>query len=87
MYNIEVLNNQYKWINIYETTNIQEVDKVVWRLTNQNKYIRILKDDIVLTILNGSEYEYFIFKNKYVRERKPEYDYVKEYHKKLEKKK
>lgn len=88
MYNIEIL-NKLNWESISESEDIHEIDKLVWYIVNNHPktHIRVLLNDIVLMNINGTEYEYFIWKNKIVRERKPEYDYVREYHKRLEKRK
>jgi hypothetical protein len=88
MYEIDILvNNQ--WEYYYQNENIQEIDKVVFKLTNSrpNEYMRVLKDDCVLCWLDGTDHKYWFWKERYVREKGYNFDYVKSYYereKKLE---
>ena len=61
----------------------EDLDDMVELLTyiRPNKYIQIMKDDVVLTCLNGTEEQLFYFKNRYILHKEPEFDYVKEYKK------
>ena len=71
MYQIdELVDNQYKYI--YESENVQEIDKIAFKLTLKNIPCRILIDDVVLIFLNGSAYQYKYWKDRYVREEKLE---------------
>lgn len=71
MYQIDELsNNEYKYI--YHSENVQEIDKIAFKLTLKGIPCRILFDDIVLIFLNGSAYQYKYWKDRYVREEKLE---------------
>lgn len=71
MYQIdELIDNQYKYI--YESENVQEIDRIAFKLTLKGIPCRILFDDIVLIFLNGSAYQYKYWKDRYVREEKLE---------------
>ena len=71
MYQIdELIDYQYKYI--YESENVQEIDKIAFKLTLKGIPCRILFDDIVLIFLNGSAYQYKYWKDRYVREEKLE---------------
>lgn len=88
MYEIDILENN-KWIFYYEDENIKEIDKTIFKLIKErpNKYIRVLQNDILLCWLNGSEYQYWHWKNKYVREKGNDFDSVKSYYQYIKKKK
>ena len=71
MYQIdELIDYQYKYI--YESENVQEIDRIAFKLTLKGIPCRILFDDIVLIFLNGSAYQYKYWKDRYVREEKLE---------------
>lgn len=71
MYQIdELIDNQYKYI--YESENVQEIDRIAFKLTLKGIPCRILFDDIVLIFLNGSAYQYKYWKDRYVRQEKLE---------------
>lgn len=71
MYQIdELIDYQYKYI--YESENVQEIDKIAFKLTLKGIPCRILFDDIVLIFLNGSAYQYKYWKDRYVRGEKLE---------------
>lgn len=81
MYRIDLQVN-LKWEYYYENENLKEIDKVVFKLvhTNENQYIRILEDNVVLLFLKLNEYQYWYFKNMYVRNKEPEFDIVASYY-------
>lgn len=87
MYQVEILKDN-NWEYLFESKDIHEIDKVVWKLTNlrPNKAIQILQDDIVLCFLDGTEYQYWYWKNKYVRNKGVGYDHIKSYHEYCKKK-
>lgn len=71
MYQIdELIDYQYKYI--YESENVQEIDKIAFKLALKGIPCRILFDDIVLIFLNGSAYQYKYWKDRYVRGEKLE---------------
>ena len=71
MYQIDELNNnEYKYI--YHSENVQEIDRIAFKLTLKGIPCRILFDDIVLIFLNGSAYQYKYWKDRYVRQEKLE---------------
>lgn len=87
MYEIDILDNG-NWAYYYDSDNINEIDKEVFKLTNSrpNEHIRILTDTGVLCWLDGTLANYWYWKNRYVRDRGINYDYVKCYKRVLEKK-
>lgn len=82
MYQVDILTNKYKWQEFYSSENIKEIDVVVWKLTNirPGKGLRIMEDDKLLCFLNGSEQQYWYWKNVYVRERGSNYDFTKSFY-------
>lgn len=87
MYQLDILKNN-EWQTVLEHEDIQEIDKVVHKLTllRPNKYMRVLQNNIVLVFLNGTDYQYLYWKNTYVRERSKNYDHGKNYEKELSRK-
>jgi hypothetical protein len=77
MYQIDILKG-IEWVEFCQHEDIKVIDKAVYKLTllRPNKHMRILKDDILLCWLNGSEEQYWFWKNKYVREKGINFDYV-----------
>lgn len=88
MYEVDILENN-NWEFYCESKDIKEIDKTVFKLTNErpNKFIRILQNDILLCWLDGTEYQYWYWKNKYVREKRNDFDYTKSYYQYVKKKK
>lgn len=78
MYEIYIIKNN-DWSLFGSSDDIKEIDKAVYKLTmlRPNKAIRILQDNIVLCFLDGSEYQYWYWKQRYVRNNKC--DYIKSY--------
>lgn len=91
MYAVEILKGT-EWVHFIKSEDIRIIDKVVYKLTKlrPNKYMRVLKYNYikeaysVLEVLNGTEYQYWYFKNKYVRNKGINFDYIGFYQKKLE---
>lgn len=81
MYRIDILKNN-NWVEFYENDDIKIIDKVVYKLINlkNDKMIRILKDDILLCWINGTEYDYWYWKNRYVRDKGINFDYTSSYY-------
>ena len=82
MYEVYIIKNM-EWVYFGSVENIKLLDKVVYKLTmlRPNKSIMILQDGNELTCLNGTLYQYWYFKNRYIRGRSLEYDYVKSFKK------
>jgi hypothetical protein len=81
MYEIDILvNNQ--WEYYWDSEDIKLIDKEVFKLTRDrpNQYMRILKDNCVLCWLDGTPHKYWFWKEKYVRGRGHNYDYINSYH-------
>ena len=69
MYEIdELIDNQWKYM--YESESILKIDKIAFKLTQLNVPCRILMDNILLTFIDGSMYQYMYWKNNYVRKPK-----------------
>lgn len=67
MYKIEKLQkNKYKYV--YESESITEIDKIAFRLSIMNIPSRIFQDDILLTFLDGSLYQYNYWRENYVED-------------------
>lgn len=84
MYQVNVLlNGDWKYFGECQTK--QELDIIVREIMKKmpNKAMQILEDEKVLILLNGSQYQYFYFKNKYILEQNKDFDVVKEYYKQL----
>ena len=79
VYEIDVLEDN-KWQYYLETEDINEIDRELFNLTNRGIKTRVLLDNILLCWLDGSEYQYWFWKNKHVRKRGLAFDYVKSYH-------
>lgn len=77
MYEIDILVNN-EWEYYWDNEDIKEIDKAVYKLiiTRPNKHIRILEAGNVLCWLNGSEDQYWYWKNKYVRGKGNSFDYT-----------
>lgn len=71
MYQIDILKG-INWEYFYEHEELKEIDKVVFKLTKlrPNKHMRILQDGNLLMFLNGTENQYWYWKNKVMRKRK-----------------
>lgn len=81
MYEIYILKNM-GWVLFTQCKDINEVDIVVYKLTQlTHKPIQIIQDEFELCYINGSEEQYWWFKNRYVRGKKTGYDYVKSFYK------
>lgn len=80
MYEVYIVKNM-DWEYLASLDNIKDLDEVVYKITKlrPNKALKIDKDGIELCCLNGTEYQYWLFKNKYVRGRSLGYDYVKSF--------
>ena len=93
MYAVEIL-KKTEWIFFMQSEDMKVIDKVVYKLTQlrPNKYMRVLKYNYikeaysVLEVLNGTEYQYWYFKNKHVRLKGRNFDYIGSYQKVFEKK-
>lgn len=79
VYEIDVLKDN-KWQYYWESEDINEIDRELFNLTNRGIKTRVLLDNILLCWLDGSEYQYWFWKNKHVRKRGLAFDYVKSYH-------
>ncbi len=90
MYAVEIL-NEIKWVPFIENENISVIDKAVYNLTKlrPNRFIRVLKYGTmlegceILEILDGTEYQYWYFKNKHVRNKGVNFDHIGFYQKRL----
>lgn len=91
MYKIDILKN-LEWIYFGESEDINEIDRAVFKLTmlRPNKCMRILENNNLICFLNGTEEQYWYWKNKYVRKKGNNFDYVASFYehqkKKLKKK-
>ena len=93
MYAVEIL-KKTEWVFFMQSEDMKVIDKAVYKLTQlrPNKYMRVLKYNYikeaysVLEILNGTEYQYWYFKNKYVRCRGTNFNFIESYQKVFEKK-
>lgn len=81
MYEIDILKNN-EWEEFCQHEDIKVIDKAVYKLImlRPNKHIRILLDNNVLCWINGTEHQYWYWKNKYVREKGINYDHVASYY-------
>ena len=86
MYEVYIL-TQGDWYLYKTANNLKELDCIVYELTTiyPNTPIQIIQDGIELDCLDGSEYQYWYFKNRYVRGRSLTFDYVKSYVRKEDK--
>lgn len=75
------------WEYFAQCDNKYDLDVIVQRLTyiRPNKFIQVLENEIELAVLNGTEYQYYIFKKRYIDNEKLEFDYIKEYQKTIKK--
>ena len=83
MYQVDILNSKtYDWEECFKTEDIKIIDKFFFKqVQNENKnYFRILENDCVLLWFDCSEHKYWYFKEKYVRNKGFNYDYVKSYY-------
>lgn len=80
MYELYTLTNN-DWIFYNSYKDIQNLDKDIYQLTLEHYVLEIIKDDIELCYINGIMYQYHYFKNKYVKNKEVNYDYVKSYKK------
>lgn len=81
MYELDYLDEHLQWIKLIQDNDIKVIDKAIYKLIDNKTHLRVLKDNIVMVFLNGTDYQYFIFHKKYTQGRSLEYDYVKEYFK------
>ena len=74
MYEIYILRHN-DWKLFTTTNNKNDLDKVVYKLImlRPNKAILIEQDEKELVCLDGTEYQYWYFKNKFIREKKCDY--------------
>lgn len=79
LYQIDILEGN-EWLYYWESEDINEIDKELFHLTNVGMRSRVLLDTVLLCWLDGTEYQYWYWKNKYVRKRGLAFDYVKSYH-------
>lgn len=86
MYEIDILENN-DWVYYWENEDIKQIDKVVFKLMKErpNQYTRILKDNCVLCWLDGSDYKYWYWKERYVREKGANVDVIKSYYERQKK--
>ena len=79
MYQINILKNN-NWEYFAECYDKNELDIIVQRLTSlrPNKAIQILEDEKLLVCLNGTEYQYFYFKKRYIENKDLEFNFIKE---------
>ena len=86
MYQINILkNNEWKYFDICYSK--YELDTIIEHLTylRPNKAIQVLENENVLVCLDGSEYQYFYFKKRYIDNESLDYNYIKEYEKTIKK--
>lgn len=82
MYQINILkNNEWQYFDSCNTK--YELDIRVSHLTylRPNKPLQVLEDEKELVVLDGSEYQYFYFKKRYIDNENLDYNYIKEYQK------
>lgn len=74
MYEIYYLKG-IEWVYFISVKDLKELDKVVYKLTilRPNKSILVLQDGNEFTCLNGTEYQYWWFKNHHIRQKKCDY--------------
>lgn len=67
MYELDIQKN-YQWVKFKEDEDINEIDYAIFMLTQlrPGKCMRVLKDDNVLILLNGSEHQYNYWKTNYI---------------------
>ena len=82
MYEVYILKGM-EWKYLASIDNIKELDKLVYKIikSRPNKALRIDQDGIELCCLNGTLYQYWWFKNRYVRGKKLGFDYIKTFKK------
>ena len=82
MYQVNILTPD-GWKYFDQCYSKYELDLIVREIMQKlpNKAMQILEDNKVLIILNGSQYQYFYFKNKFINEVSNEFDYIKQYKK------
>lgn len=83
MYQVDILNSKtHDWEECFKTEDIKIIDKFFFKqVQNENKnYFRILENDCLLLWFDCSEHKYWYFKEKYVRDKGINYDYVKSYY-------
>lgn len=87
MYEIDIL-KKLEWVYFGESEDIKEIDKALFKLTRlrPNKAMRVLENGNVLMFLDGSEHNYWYWKNKYVRGKGNNFDYVASFHEHQKKK-
>lgn len=82
MYQVNILkNNNWEYFDICYSK--YELNTIVERLTliRPNKFIQILEDQKELTVLNGTEYQLYYFKKRYIENEKLEYDFINKFEK------
>ena len=79
MYEIDILEGN-EWLYYWESEDIKVIDKELEHLTNSGIRTRVLLDTIPLCFLDGTDYQYWYWKNKYVLKKGLDFNYVKEYH-------
>lgn len=86
MYQINILKNN-EWQYFDQCYSKYELDTIVEHLTylRPNKFIQVLEDEKELFVLNGTEYQLFYFRKRYIDNESLEYNYVKEYEKTMKK--
>ena len=82
MYEIYVL-IRTKWHFVERANSIHELNIAIKYIYENypDKTLQVIKDDKEFCTLDGSDYQYFIFYNKYVLKQPTNFDYVKEYEK------
>lgn len=83
MYQVDVLlNNGWKYFD--QCYSKYELDIIVREIMKKmpEHSIRVLEDDKILVFLDGSQYKYQCFKNRYILDKGIGYDNIKEYYKK-----
>lgn len=67
MYEVDIQKN-FEWIKFKESSDVKQIDETVFLLTQlrPGKHMRVLKDDRVLIILNGTDYQYLYWKENYI---------------------
>lgn len=85
MYEIDILEGN-DWVYYWENEDIRVIDQTLFNLTNNGIKTRVLLDGILLCWINGTEYQYWYWKNKYARDKGNKFDPVKSYHEHQKKK-
>ena len=69
MYQIDELVDN-RWVYVYESEDIKEIDKILFKLTKLNIPTRVMNENLVIIFLDGTDYEYKYWKDNYVRKPK-----------------